>query len=54
MGPRLVSRGESDMRAVTAAARSWLQWGRGWSAAESGLTDEEMQRRLGMLQWGRG
>ena len=53
MGPRPFSRGNGTPRALGCPGRSWLQWGRGLSAAE--IPSEMVRRRSpDLLQWGRG
>ena len=53
MGPRLFSRGNAKGVGLMVAGDSGLQWGRGFSAAESstGLSGTDC---IYLLQWGRG
>ena len=53
MGPRLFNRGKWGKSKYCAGTETRLQWGRGYSTAESRTTSTTSDRG-GTLQWGRG
>ena len=54
MGPRLFSRGNLDCRNKSATIPRTLQWGRGFSAAETPTLAASTLSLAPTLQWGRG
>ena len=54
MGPRLVSRGNTNQSFSSLPESSRLQWGRGLLAAEMGGLHKSLGIAKGKLQWGRG
>ena len=54
MGPRLFSRGNSFVPSRGRYTSAGLQWGRGFSAAETLISPFNNSSALCLLQWGRG
>ena len=54
MGPRFFNRGKGKRAARDVHHKDGLQWGRGFSTAESGKFSGMMAEQSKTLQWGRG